>query len=97
MSLGERPGHGVSSDNFSARWTRMVTFEAGTYRFRATVDDGARLFVDGVLVIDEWRDGAQREVTGVRALAAGLHSFVISRPECDADHITARSNTAKSA
>ena len=72
---GLAPAAGLPADLFSVRWTRMVSFEAGTYRFRATVDDGVRLFVDGVLVIDEWRDGAQREVSATRGLAAGLHSL----------------------
>jgi hypothetical protein len=39
------PGSGVPSDNFSARWTRKVTFKDGTYLFRARVDDGVRLWI----------------------------------------------------
>jgi hypothetical protein len=69
------PGPGIPSDHFSARWTRTATFEAGLYRFRATVDDGVRLYVDGTLAIDEWRDGGQREVSADRQLAAGQHSL----------------------
>jgi single-stranded DNA-binding protein len=69
------PGPGIPTDGFSARWTRVQTFEGGLYRFRATVDDGVRLFVDGALVLDEWRDGGQREVSVDRQLAAGQHSL----------------------
>ena len=47
---------GVGSDLFSARFTRTVFFNAGTYRFTATTDDGVRLYVDGVLRIDKWLD-----------------------------------------
>src|SRR5690606_22046565 len=46
----------VNSDNFSARWTRNVNFTGGRYRFTAQTDDGVRLWVNGVLVIDWWRD-----------------------------------------
>ncbi len=46
----------VNSDNFSARWTRSVNFSAGRYRFTTHTDDGVRLWVNGALVIDQWRD-----------------------------------------
>jgi len=43
-------------DNFSARWTRKVNFvETGKYRFTVIGDDGVRLWVGGLLKIDEWR------------------------------------------
>jgi hypothetical protein len=38
---------GFPADNFSVRWTRTVSFNAGTYRFTITSDDGFRLYVDG--------------------------------------------------
>ncbi|HSJ59522.1 MAG TPA: PA14 domain-containing protein [Anaerolineae bacterium] len=68
-----RPAAGIGADTFSARWTRRVEFGAGTYRFYVTVDDGARLWIDGQLVIDEWRDGGKRTVSVERTLSAGQH------------------------
>ena len=50
------PAPGIPSDGFSARWTRTVRFEPGSYRFTVTSDDGARLWVNGHLLIDKWRD-----------------------------------------
>ncbi len=44
----------VFSDNFSARWSRAVSFEGGIYRFGVQADDGFRLYVDGNLVIDNY-------------------------------------------
>ncbi len=38
------------------RWTRIVNFPAGTYRFDVFSDDGVRLWVNDQLVIDQWRD-----------------------------------------
>jgi hypothetical protein len=67
------PAPGLPSDNFSARWTRTVVFAAGLYRFHAIVDDGVRVYVDDQLLIDEWRDGARREVTADRRLTTGYH------------------------
>ncbi|MBN1249241.1 MAG: hypothetical protein JXC32_16400 [Anaerolineae bacterium] len=48
----------ISRDNFSARWTRTVTLPADNYTFDLTTDDGARLWVNGHLLIDAWYDQA---------------------------------------
>jgi hypothetical protein len=48
------PAPGVPADRFSARWTGTFNFEPGAYRFTVTVDDGARLWVNEQLIIDEW-------------------------------------------
>lgn len=65
----------LPADGFSARWTRVVYFEGGRYRFTAQSDDGIRLFVDGALVIDEWQDQAGSTFTIERNLATGDHSL----------------------
>lgn len=67
------PGPGVDSDDFSVRWTRIQHFDAGTYRFTATVDDGVRLWVDGYLIIDEWWEHPVRSFSSQVTLAAGDH------------------------
>jgi hypothetical protein len=65
---------GVGPDNFSARWTGSFDFAtAGTYTFNAVSDDGMRVWVDGVLLIDEWRDQAPTTFTASRTLTAGRH------------------------
>ena len=64
---------GMPSDNFAVRWTRTRHFEAATYRFHALVDDGVRIWVDDVLVVESWRDGSVRKVTGEVALTSGDH------------------------
>ncbi|HUT21037.1 MAG TPA: PA14 domain-containing protein, partial [Anaerolineae bacterium] len=69
------PAAGIPTDGFSARWTRTVSLEAGLYRFRATVDDGIRVFLDSVLIIDSWRDGGQRELSADRQVGAGNHTL----------------------
>ena len=69
------PDPRLSADGFSARWTRRLYFDAGLYRFTVRVDDGARVFVDGVLVIDEWRDGSARDVSTDLTLSAGDHDL----------------------
>ncbi len=69
------PGSGIPSDNFSVRWTRSLYFDVNTYRFHLIIDDGARLWIDGQLLIDEWHDAAVREATGDFALTQGTHTI----------------------
>jgi PKD repeat protein/uncharacterized protein YraI len=69
------PGPGVPVDNFSARWSRSVSFPSGTYRFHVRVDDGTRLWIDGNLVIDQWHDGAPTTYSADVNLTDGVHSL----------------------
>jgi uncharacterized protein YraI len=69
---------GVEKENFSARWTRRVHFPTtGNYRFSATMDDGMRVWVDGVIVIDSWNTGSERTRTADRQLTAGDHDVKV--------------------
>ncbi len=45
----------VNADHFSVRWTGNVNFAAGTYTFKTTVEGGARVWVNGQLLIDDWQ------------------------------------------
>src|SRR5262245_13960407 len=47
-------GFGLSADNISVEWTRPVHFEAGSYRFSVTADEGVRLWIDGTLRVNQW-------------------------------------------
>ena len=44
----------INADHFSARWTRNIEATPGKYRFTTTSDDGIRVWVDNVLIIDRW-------------------------------------------
>lgn len=72
---GGSPGGGVNNDQFSASWTRTAYFQAGTYRFFATVDDGIRVYVDGHLIIDSWREQPATSYFGDIYLGEGNHSL----------------------
>jgi hypothetical protein len=61
----------VNNDFFSARWNRAVNFGAGTYRFHVVVDDGARLYVNNNLIINQWRQQSPTEFTAEVNLAGG--------------------------
>jgi len=68
------PGPEVPPDNFSARWTISRDLPAGTYRFNIWVDDGVRMWIDDVLIIDGWTEGATRNYVADVNLAAGIHN-----------------------
>jgi glucose/arabinose dehydrogenase len=74
---GGSPGTGIPADGFSVRWTRSVALAAGYYEFTTTSDDGVRLLVDGVPVIDKWQDQGPTPYTATRALPEGTHTIVL--------------------
>jgi hypothetical protein len=66
---------GIGTDLFSARWTRTVSFAAGTYRFTVTSDDGFRFFVDGAVRLDKWVLQAPTTYAVDVTLGAGNHAL----------------------
>jgi hypothetical protein len=65
------PIAGFPADNFSVRWTGKVTpLLSQTYTFYLNVYDGARLWVNNQLIIDDWA-WDEGEEQGSIALSAG--------------------------
>lgn len=71
----EAPAAKLPTNNFSVYWTRDVKFDEAIYRFSVRVDDGARLLVDGRVVIDEWEKGADRVRTVDLLMSKGEHDI----------------------
>ncbi len=69
------PSSTLNNDNFSARWTRSVDFSPATYRFTLTSDDGARVYLDGMPIIDQWANQSLKTTSVDRALTAGAHQL----------------------
>ncbi len=66
------PAAGIGINNFSVRWTGQVTPKvSGTQTFYTQSDDGVRLWVNGVLLIDNWTDHGPTENSGTINLTAG--------------------------
>lgn len=75
---GTSPAPGTLNQyNFSARWTRVFYMNYGTYRVTTTADDGVRVWIDGILVIDNWgvhpATVCQRDVL----IYAGNHTWTV--------------------
>jgi chitodextrinase len=71
------PGGTVPADRFSTRWTRKASFTAGSYQFTATADDGIRVWIDGALLVDAWKDQAPTVYQATRTLTAGDHDVKV--------------------
>jgi len=68
----DAPAPGLPTDGFSVRWTQMIAFEEGTYRFATATDDGVRLWVDDQLLIDAWQPMRSSHTTTI-SLIQGNH------------------------
>jgi glucose/arabinose dehydrogenase len=65
------PGAGVPGDRFSARWTGQVQPQfSETYTFYGHADDGVRIWVNNVQVVNRWNSAAG-ETSGTIALTGG--------------------------
>jgi glucose/arabinose dehydrogenase len=66
------PVAGIAADTFSVRWTGQVRAKVtGTHTFYTTSDDGVRLFVNNVQVVNNWTLHSATENSGTIALTAG--------------------------
>ncbi len=72
-----QPCWGVWKDNFSVRWTKRQYFTEGRYQFTAGADDGVRVWVDGKVIINEWRDQGYTEFKRSITLTEGYHDLKI--------------------
>ncbi|MCI4667183.1 MAG: PQQ-dependent sugar dehydrogenase [Bacteroidia bacterium] len=67
----QRPEPQIEYSTFSAKWEGWLEppFD-GNYQLEITADDGVRVWVDNVLVIDEWRDQAASSYNTIVNLTA---------------------------
>jgi hypothetical protein len=64
---------GLPADHFSIRWTGHWDFEVGQYTLFVYADDGLRLWLDDVPLVDAWAPGIGFYQAPVQIETAGLH------------------------
>lgn len=73
---GRSPGCNLPGQLFSARWRATLdTLAAGFYTVRLTVDDGARIYLDGRQILDAWREQPPARYAATVYLDAGPHEW----------------------
>ena len=78
------PGEDVSNDNFSAAFTSSFTFAADTYEFVLRADDGVRLILGDVTVLDRF-SGTNGETLTVRRELSGNVTMRLEYREVSGD------------
>jgi beta-glucosidase len=73
------PAKGVSPKNMSVRWTgKIIASVSDEYNIGFTGDDGYKVWLDGKLVLDEWRQqGAYTKSTTLKLNAGEKHDIKI--------------------
>ena len=77
-SISNWPGALVGTTNFTVRWTGSVQAQFNeNYSFITTADDGARLYLNGQLLIDDWVDktGATSKTNSITLVAQQYYSI----------------------
>jgi hypothetical protein len=76
----DRPIDGLDRSDFSIRWERTIYFDqSGDHRLFARVDDRdrARIYLDGWLLVDEYKDDGGTVEGYFAELGAGFHTVVV--------------------
>lgn len=69
------PAANIPTDHFSVRWERNQILQSATYLFYAYSDDGIRVYVDDILIIDNWDNPSNQVQYAFGSASAGTHNF----------------------
>ena len=71
------PGLGMPGTNYSVKWKGWITAPySGTWTITETSDDAFGVYVDGVLVVEDWSAHGPREKSGIVSLTGGQPRYL---------------------
>lgn len=71
------PDPSLQPENFSVRWQGNFPFSAGPSTFRIIASDGIRVYIDGNILLDMWRDEAPMLYTVTQQMTSGTHLVTV--------------------
>ena len=71
------PAAAVTPGNFSARWQGYYNFNDGVYGFTAAYSDGMRVYIDGNLILNSWKDQTATISQARPTLTQGSHLVTV--------------------
>ncbi|UCE07259.1 MAG: glycoside hydrolase family 3 C-terminal domain-containing protein, partial [bacterium] len=71
------PAPGLPEDQFSVRWTGKIIPPETIHHIGTSCDDGARLYVDGKLLIDDWIEHGEKPISAAVELKPGKEYEVV--------------------
>lgn len=78
IPVGTAPGGAPATDPYSIRWHgKVLAPVSGSYQFCTNSDDGSRLWVNGVQLVDNWTVHAWTRDCGTITLVAGTYYDIV--------------------
>jgi hypothetical protein len=71
------PSNAISPTNFSVRWEGTFTFNSASYSFTVVASDGVRVYMDGVNILDAWKDQPATTYHVNQTLSSGSHLVTV--------------------
>ena len=75
--MDQAPDPSMDVDTYSAYYVGSFDFNGGDVQFDVTSDDGIRVAVDGIIIIDEYYDQGPTDHSATINLTGGIHQVEI--------------------
>jgi len=71
------PDISLAPGNFSIRWQGNFSFAQGLYNFVAITSDGMRVYIDGTLILNQWRNQPPYMYEVQQTVSQGTHLITV--------------------
>lgn len=71
------PFPSIPIDGFAARWSTSYAFDGSEYVIQVLADDGSRVFIDGMQVLNDWNASTGQPMRVAVRPTAGIHTITV--------------------